>query len=152
MPDDARPKREAQPDAHRHDDVQPSIETVIASLPSRSKKDREALLQALMDGDALKPETPPEAAPFFENRRYLRTLFELVFADIGQWQPDCSGEVQRRGSESWYLLSVRNMGPIGLTGRCWTISSLIAPDVRRQLHSPQETGVEPGPSPRTANR
>ena len=35
------------------------IETVIASLTSRSKEDREALLQALMDGDALKPEMPP---------------------------------------------------------------------------------------------
>lgn len=31
------------------------IETVIASLPSRSKEDREALLQALMDGDATHP-------------------------------------------------------------------------------------------------
>jgi hypothetical protein len=59
MPDDARRQPEAQPDASRHDDVQPCIKTVIASLPSRSKKDREALLQALMDGDALKLETPP---------------------------------------------------------------------------------------------
>ena len=86
MPDDARPKREAQPDAHRHDDVQPSIETVIASLPSRSKKDREALLQALMDGDALKPEMPPVSGTTIQkssvSSKLVRTAI-LPIADSG---------------------------------------------------------------------
>ena len=42
---------EASPHACKDDDAQPSIETVITSLPSRSKAERQALLQALLDGD-----------------------------------------------------------------------------------------------------
>ena len=59
MSDDACTEPEAQPNARHHDDVQPCIETVIASLSLRSKKDREALLLAVMDGDALPSETHP---------------------------------------------------------------------------------------------
>jgi len=50
MPDDARLQPEAQPDARRHDSVQPSIETVIEGLASRSDAERGALLKALLDG------------------------------------------------------------------------------------------------------
>ena len=84
MPDDARTMPEAQPDAHRHDDVQPSIETVIASLPSRSDAERETLLKALLDGDALKPETPPVSGTILQKRgragrilRFARVALDL---------------------------------------------------------------------------
>ena len=50
MPDDARTMPEAQPDARCHDDVQPSIETVLEGLASRSDAERGALLKALLDG------------------------------------------------------------------------------------------------------
>jgi hypothetical protein len=50
MPDDARPQPKAQPDAQGRDDVQPSIDTVIDGLASRSDAERGALLKALLDG------------------------------------------------------------------------------------------------------
>lgn len=49
----------APTNAPAHDDPERWVETVIASLPARSTKDREALLKALVDGDALPPETHP---------------------------------------------------------------------------------------------
>ena len=49
----------APTNAPAHDDPERWVETVIASLPAHSTKDREALLKALVDGDALPPETHP---------------------------------------------------------------------------------------------
>ena len=52
---------EASPDAQQDDDAQPSIATVIASLPSRSDEERETLLRALLHGDDAMPLPAPKS-------------------------------------------------------------------------------------------
>lgn len=59
MPKGSTRGRRAPTNALTPDDPERWVESVIASLPARSTKDREALLKALVNGDALPPETLP---------------------------------------------------------------------------------------------
>ena len=58
----SRDAEEASPHALGDDDAAPSIETVIASLNSRSDAEREALLKALLDGRNQAPPDPHGAS------------------------------------------------------------------------------------------
>lgn len=86
MPKGSTRVRQAPTEAHAHDDLVMPIKTVIASLASRSKEDREALLQALMDGDAMPPETHPVSGTTIQ-----KSLENQSFRS--QSRPDCSPRV-----------------------------------------------------------
>jgi integrase len=77
---------QAPTDAHARDDLVMPIKTVIASLASRSKEDREALLQALMDGDAPTPEPHPVSGTTIQKSSQNQS-FRLHSG------PDCSPRV-----------------------------------------------------------
>jgi hypothetical protein len=103
MPEDARTMPEAQPDAQGHDDAQPSIDTVIDGLAFRSDAERGALLKALLDGDALKPDTPPVSGTTtqksLENQSFRPRsrpdcsprVSPKTFLDHGLSHSDCTG-------------------------------------------------------------
>lgn len=71
----------APTNAPAHDDPERWVETVIASLPARSTKDREALLKALVDGDALPPETHPVSGTISPKTSKKQPLEQQARAD-----------------------------------------------------------------------
>ena len=103
MPTGSTRGRRAPTGAHAHDDLAMPIKTVIASLPSRSKEDREALLQALMDGAATPPETPPVSGTTIQKSSRNQSfrpqscpdcsprLSPKTFLDHGLSHSDCTG-------------------------------------------------------------
>jgi hypothetical protein len=59
MPKGSTRNQQASSDAPADDDLAMPIETVIARLQLRSKDDRKALIEALMDGGTLHSDTHP---------------------------------------------------------------------------------------------